>query len=108
MDGQSGVIHTQTDWLIDTHTQFFKNIHATPHPDLLDVLLGPDVRRVNQGAHNLHVAMDNEGLVWPVGVDAHSPVVVDRVWQLASLPQHLVVTLKLARVGRLRHRDKEQ
>lgn len=83
-------------------------IHIECHPDLLDIFFGPDVRRVNQGAHDLQVAMDNKGLVWPVGVDADSPVVVHRVWQLAALPQHLVVTFKLARVGCLEERQRRR
>lgn len=47
------------------------------HPDLLHVFFGPDIRWVYQGAHDLHVAMDNESLIRPVSVDADSSVVVD-------------------------------
>lgn len=72
-----------------------------PGPDLLHVFLGPDVRGVHQRAHDLQVAVDHEGLVRPVGVDADPAVVVHRIWQLAALPQHLVVAFKLARVGGL-------
>lgn len=88
---------------LETHTQT-----DTRHPDLLDVFFGPDVGWVNQGAHDLQVAVDNKGLVWPVGVDSDSPVVVHRVGQLAALPQHLVVTLKLAGVGRLSERQRRR
>lgn len=75
-------------------------------PDLLDIFFGPDVRRVHQGAHDLQVAVDDQGLVRPVGVDADSAVVVHRVGQLAALPQHLVVTFKLAWVGCLKERQR--
>lgn len=86
---------------LETHTHT-----DTRHPDLLDIFFGSDVRRVNQGAHDLQVAVDNKGLIRPVGVDSDSPVVVHRVRQLATLPQHLVVTLKLAGVGRLSERQR--
>lgn len=77
------------------------------HPDLLDIFFGPDVRWVHKGAHDLQVAMDNEGLVRSVCIDTDSPVVVDGVWQLSTLPQHLVVAFKLAWVGCLSQRSKE-
>lgn len=61
--------HTLTPWK-HTVTQIASGA------DLLDVFFGPDVRWVYQGAHDLQVAVDNKGLVRPVGVDADSPVVV--------------------------------
>lgn len=85
------------------HTAKHKPVrtHSQRPADLLDVFFGPDVRRVHQRAHNLQVAVDHEGLVRPVSVDAHPAVVVHRIWQLAPLPQHLVVAFKLAWVGSL-------
>ncbi|TRY97067.1 hypothetical protein DNTS_001467 [Danionella cerebrum] len=50
---------------------------------------------MHQGAHDLHIAMHHESLIGSVSVDPHSAVMVHRVWHLASLPQHLTVTLKL-------------
>lgn len=92
MQDSGWILHTQT------HT----------HPDLLDIFFCPDVRRVDQGAHDLQVAMDDEGLIGAVSVDTDSTVMVHGVWQLPTLPQHLVVTFKLAWVGCLTHRTKEE
>lgn len=80
--------------------------HGGRRADLLHVFLGPDVRRVHQRAHDLQVAVDDQGLVRPIGVDADPAVVVDRIRQLASLPQHLVIAFKLARVGSLEQTHK--
>lgn len=91
--------HTLTVW---EHT--LQQIHGECHPDLLDIFFGPDVRRVYQGTHDFQVAVDNKGLVWPVCVDAHPAVVVHRIWQLTTLPQHLVVAFKLTWVGSLQER----
>lgn len=88
-----------TQWHTQMHKHTIISIHTVCHPDLLNIFFGPDVRRVYHGAHDLQVAMDNKGLVWPVSVDADSPVVVDWVWQLTTLPEHFVVTFKLAWVG---------
>lgn len=43
--------------------------------------------------------MNHQRFIWPVGVDAHSAVVVHRVGKLAPLPQDLAITLKLPWVG---------
>lgn len=101
---QIGNTHAHTHAHAHKHTPIY--IHTECHPDLLDILFGPDVRRMYQGAHDLHIAMYDKGLVRPVSVDANSAVVVDWVRQLATLPQHLVVTFKLAGVGRLWQSDK--
>lgn len=72
-----------------------------PRPHLLHVLLGPQVRGVHERAHDLDVAVHHQRLVRPVRVDAHTAMVEDRVGHLRPLPQHVAVTLKLARVGSL-------
>lgn len=82
-------------------------MHGERHADLLDVLFGPDVGGVHQRAHDLQVAVDHECLVRPIGVDADPAVMVHRVWQLATLPQHFVVALKLAWVGGLMETHKK-
>lgn len=76
-----------------------KRARTRKHPDLLNILFGSDVRRMHKGAHDLEITVDNKGLVGTVGVDADSPVMVDRVGYLASLPEHIRVTFKLAWVG---------
>ena len=70
----NSMIHDNTKQRINTHTH------------LLDVLFGPEVRRVHQGTHNFEVAVDDHSLIWTVSIDAHPAVVVDRVWQLTTLP----------------------
>lgn len=67
-----------------------------PCPYLLHVLLGPKIGRVHERPHDLYIAVDDQCLIWPVGVDAHTAMVEDRIWQLRPLPQHVTVTFKLA------------
>lgn len=64
---------------------------------------------MHQGTHHLHVAMDHEGFIRAVRVDAHPTVVEHGIRELSPLPEHIAVTLKLARVGGLgRGRRKRQ
>lgn len=74
---------------------------------LLHILLGSNIGRMHKGSHDLHIAVDNQGLVRPVRVDAHSAVMIHRVWHLPSLPQHFTVTLKLTWIRCLRDRGRE-
>lgn len=75
---------------------------------LLHILLGSNIGRMHKGSHDLHIAVDNQGLIRPVRVDAHSAVMIHRVWHLPSLPQHFTVTLKLTWIRCLRDREKER
>lgn len=74
---------------------------ALPTSYLLDVLLHADIRRVHQRTHDLHVAMDHEGFIGAVRVDANPAVVKNGVGELRPLPEHVAVALKLAGVGGL-------
>lgn len=56
---------------------------------------------MHQGTHHLHIAMDHEGFIGAVRVDAHPAVVENSIRELSPLPQHIAVTLKLPRVGGL-------
>lgn len=67
-------------------------------PHLLHILLGANIRGMHEGAHDLEVAVDDHCFIGTVRVYAHPAVVIHRVRQLAPLPQHLAVTLKLSRV----------
>lgn len=68
---------------------------------LLDVLLHPQVRRVHQRTHDLHVAVDHQGFVGAIRVDADPAVVKHGVGELGPLPEHVAVALKLPGVGGL-------
>lgn len=88
-------------------TKTIGDLLVTPSPPcfpgshLLDVLLHSDIRRVHQGAHDLHVAVDHQGFVRAVRVDSHAAVVEHGVRELRPLPEHVAVALKLPRVGSL-------
>lgn len=60
--------------------------HPQPRPHLLHVLLGPQVRRVHERAHDLDVAVHHQRLIRPVRVDAHTTMVEDSVRHLRPLP----------------------
>lgn len=45
--------------------------------------------------------MDHEGFIGAVRVDANPTVVKNSIRELCPLPEHIAVTLKLARVGGL-------
>lgn len=66
-----------------------------PGPHLSDVLLRPAVRGVHDSAHNLGVSAHNQRFVWGICVNSHATMVGYCLWNLASLPQHIAVSLKL-------------
>lgn len=53
---------------------------------------------MHQRAHDLHVAVDHEGFIGAVRVDANPAVVKNGIRELCPLPEHIAVTLKLAGV----------
>lgn len=56
---------------------------------------------MHQRTHDLHIAMDHEGFIGAVRVDANPAVVKNSIGELCALPEHVAVALKLARVGGL-------
>lgn len=84
------------------------NIISGVNTYLLDIIFYSDVWWMHKGSHNFYIAMDHQGFIRSVCVDANSAMVKDSVRELRALPKYITVTLKLTWVRSLQKRHPEK